>query len=183
MKVKTSRKLLGYWACRLGNVWALDFCSLCLLKINGEEKNPHLNCQEASYSLLHAVSIRKTSSSALVWSDFTRFQGREDSWIWVFQRRILGVKIASLPDTFSLRFSFSGTPTPPTPPPAPGWSQTPHILLPTRTRTNQLRAKTQREKFEIFQSNKSHKQLFGTQYSSALDNRAYCCHWFKRGQW
>lgn len=59
----------------------------------------------------------------------------------------------------------------------------PHILLPTRkTRTTQLRAKTQREKFEIFQSNKSHKQLFGTQYSSALDNRAYCCNWFKRGE-
>lgn len=47
----------------------------------------------------------------------------------------------------------------------------PHVR---KTRATQLRAKTQREKFEIFQSNKSHKQLFGTRYSSALDNRAFC---------
>lgn len=33
---------------------------------------------------------------------------------------------------------------------------------------------------KYFKSNKSHKQLFGTRYRSALDNRAYGDNWFKR---
>lgn len=123
-------------------------------------------CQEAS--------IRKTSNSALVWSNFTRFQGREGSWVWFLKRRILGSR-SHLLQTHILSPILLLPPHPLTPHPPPGSGgeftlQTRHILLPTRkTRTTQLRAKTQREKFEIFQSNKSHKQLFGTQYSSVLE--------------
>lgn len=38
---------------------------------------------------MYTLNKLKTSSSALAWSNFTRFQGREDSWIWSLKKIIL----------------------------------------------------------------------------------------------
>lgn len=59
-----------------------------------------------------ALAILKTPSSALGWLNFTRFQGREDSWVWFFKKNNSSIKIASFSNTHSLSFSFS----PPLPP-------------------------------------------------------------------
>lgn len=98
LKLTASSKLLRYWAGRLGNVWALDFGSLYLFKINGEERKAHLNLSGSQLPRYSADC--ELPAQAPGWSSFRRFQGRGNSVVGFWKTSPL-VAVTSSPDTQS----------------------------------------------------------------------------------
>lgn len=178
MKVKTHRLKEITWILSLSPRECLGFRLLQFisLKISGEEKEPHLNLSSSQpLPLIRAQHTENTQlSSGPI--EFHEESSKRRLPCLILQNHS-SIKIASVSNTlFSLILILH-----------PALTHqgdlmlcVPCIFLHVSKEPLSYGPANKERNLKYFKSNKSHKQLFGTRYRPALDNRAYCGNWLRR---